>query len=255
MVENARSVVALTSSGRVLARRRRARRARRGLTVFIVLLVIGMLFAIGTFAAKMSSAGVANSGRFRQMVQTHYISDMGMQASLAELQRDPNGYRIMMRDLPPPGSLPGEFPCKETPDPDTAVGPLKPANPACVRIGYRAFETVARTTTSNVNLDIFESKGAAVNNLPGAPGSLGLGNVAGNFAAELSDLMVDAPPPGFPAEQASHMAFYRVTILATGQVLPTNAAGTPFAMGSDQFEFMVSQEDTRAQVVFGPVPK
>ena len=96
------------------------RRRRRGLTVFIVLLVVGMLFAVGTFAAKMAASGVASSGRFRQMTQTHYLSEMGMQASLAELQRDPNGYRIMLRDNPPPGSLPGEYPCKETPDPDKA---------------------------------------------------------------------------------------------------------------------------------------
>ena len=242
-----------SSRGRHLALRLRRTRARRGLTVFIVLLVLGMLFAIGTFAAKMASSGVANAGRFRQMVQTHYISDMGMQASLAELQRDPNGYRIMMRDMPPP-ALPAQIPCKETPDPDGG-GTLKPANPACVRIGYGAFQTVARTTTTNVGLDILEPKTSAINNLPGAPGSLGFGNVAGNFAAELTDLIVDAPPPGFPADQASHMAFYRVTILATGQILPTDADGTPYAMGSDQFEFMVSQEDTRAQVVFGPVPK
>jgi hypothetical protein len=243
----------VTSPGSL--RWRRSGKPRRGLTVFLVLLVIGMLFAVGTFAAKMASSGVANSGRFRQMVQTHYVSEMGMQASLAELQRDPNGYRIMLRDNPPPGGAAGEFPCKETPDPDGS-GALKPANPACVRVGYTGFQTVARAQTANPGLDILEPKGAQVNGLSGPPGSLGHGNFAGNFAAELTDLMVDAPPPGFPAEQLSHMAFYRLTILATGQVLPWNTAtNAPFAINSDQFEFMVSQEETRAQVVFGPVPR
>ncbi len=229
---------------------------RRGLTVFIVLLVVGMLFAVGTFAAKMAANGVASSGRFRQLTQTHYLSEMGMQASLAELQRDPNGYKYRLMNEPPPAA-PAQYPCKDTPDPDVG-GPLKPANPSCVRVGYRAFDTVAQNSTGDATLDLLEVKGATVNGLSGAPGSLGHGNLAGNFATELTELTVEAPPPGFPAEQASHMVFYRITVLATGQVLPCDPAVAgcqPYAIGSDQFEFAVSQEETRAQVVFGPVPQ
>lgn len=229
----------------------RPRGQRRGLTVFIVLLVIGMLFAVGTFAAKMTTTGVSNAGRYKQMQQTHYLSEMGMQATLSELQRDPNGYRIMLRDLPPP-TPPAEYPCKETP-----MGlSVPPASKQCVRIGYRAFEQVARTTTAQAGFNLLQPRSGKINELPAQPGALGLGNLTGNFAAELTDFAVDDPPPGFPQEQQSHMAFYRVTILATGQVLPADpVSGAPLAMGSGTYNFTVSQEETRAQVLFGPVPK
>jgi hypothetical protein len=224
---------------------------RRGLTVFIVLLVIGMLFAVGTFAAKMASTGVSNAGRYKQMQQTHYLSEMGIQATLSELQRDPNGYRIMLRDNPPPAP-PTEYPCKETP-----MGlSVPPASPQCVRVGYAAFQQVARGATSQAGFNLLEPRSGKINELPAQPGALGLGNLTGNFAAELTDFSVDDAPPGFPQEQASHMAFYRVTILATGQVLPADpVTGIPLAMGTGQYNFTVSQEETRAQVVFGPVPK
>jgi hypothetical protein len=227
------------------------RRPRRGLTVFIVLLVIGMLFAVGTFAAKMASSGVSNAGRFKQMQQTHYLSEMGVQATLSELQRDPNGYRIMMRDYPPP-ALPAELPCKETP----RIGSLPPANDGCVRVGYTAFEEVAQNMTGS-GVSLLEPTGALVTGLSGTPGSLGGANIRGNFAAELTDLILDDPPPGFPQEQASHMAFLRVTVMATGQVVPFRnpSTGTVLAPNSNQLEFMVSQEETRAQVLFGPVPR
>jgi hypothetical protein len=224
---------------------------RRGLTVFIVLLVIGMLFAVGTFAAKMTTTGVSNAGRYKQMQQTHYLSEMGIQATLSELQRDPNGYKILLRDAPaaPP---PGQYPCKETP-----LGLAVPAaSPQCVRVGYGVFQKVARDATGQGGFELLQERSGKINELPERPGALGLGNVMGNFGSELTDFSVDDAPPGFPQEQASHMAFYRVTILSTGQVLPADPiTGVPLPMGSGQFNYTVSQEETRAQVVFGPVPK
>lgn len=221
---------------------------RRGLTVFIVLMVIGMLFAVGTFAAKMASTGVRNSGRYKQMQQTHYLSEMGVQATLSELQRDPNGYAYLLESSLPP-TPPADYPCREVPY-GLAV---PPADDDCVRLGYRVYEEVAQTATGQP-VKLLEPRIGLINGLASTPGAFGLGNVTGNFAAELTDFHVGTAPPGFPQAQASHLKFFRVTVLATGQVLPIDpATGLPRAMGSDDFKFTVSQEETRAQVVFGPV--
>ncbi|WP_433935083.1 hypothetical protein AB3662_10600 [Sorangium cellulosum] len=66
---------------------RSLRRSReRGAAVFIVVLVITMLTAIGLFAAHAATLSTIASGHARRMTQTHYLAEYAMQLALAEVE-------------------------------------------------------------------------------------------------------------------------------------------------------------------------
>ncbi len=230
--------------------RRRFPRAggRRGLTVFIVLLVIGMLFAVGAFAARMSNVGVASAGRYKQMAQTHYLSESGVQSALVELGRNPQQRADQLRNEQVPSGV-GSYPCKSLP----IIGgvPSSPAKNGCIRLGYAWFEERARAETGAGALALLEPRGAPVGGLF-PPGSLGAGSVAGNYGVEVTDLGSAPNPPGWSNQRGGtgSLVFKTVSVLSTGQVLPTDAALTA---GNFALKYNVSQEETRALVVIGPI--
>jgi hypothetical protein len=219
------------------------------MTVFIVLLVLTMLFAVGAFAAKISQLGVANSGRYRQAAQTHEMAKMGVTNGLAELRRNPAFYvkELLRADLPDP---PKE--CTSVPK-GWDGGTAEAEKQNCIRLGYGAFEDVANKETGTTTLQLLERKGLIGGPDWSVPGSLGLSDTHGNFAVELSDLTEVKPPPGGGGGGGSHMKYYMVTVHAVGQVLPTNPDGSPTAPGVIGLKPLVSQEEMRAQVIIGPI--
>jgi hypothetical protein len=241
---------ALGASRRI--RRSAARPTRRGMTVLVVILVLGMLTAVGLFAARASQLGVSNSGRIRQASQTHYLSEMGVLTALSEFERDPVVYknRLNVAGAIAPGSTGGKVPCQLVPYlPGNAT--FKPSDERCIRVGLGTmgarggYSVLARRTTD---------AGGPV------PGVLGFGDLAGNYGAELSDLTeVPAPVAGYHVGSTitSDMRLYRVTVLSTGQVLPTDASGTPFDITVDAnrpvVTSLMSIEQSRAHLLVGPV--
>ncbi|XXX80000.1 hypothetical protein WMF30_14620 [Sorangium sp. So ce134] len=69
-----------------IARSRRRAHAR-GAAVFIVVLVITMLTAIGLFAAHAATLSTIASGHERRMTQTHYLTEYAMQLVIAEIEQ------------------------------------------------------------------------------------------------------------------------------------------------------------------------
>ncbi|XXT22519.1 hypothetical protein WME94_13270 [Sorangium sp. So ce429] len=67
--------------------RSRRRSRERGAAVFIVVLVITMLTAIGLFAAHAATLSTIASGHQRRMTQTHYLAEYAMQLALAEIEQ------------------------------------------------------------------------------------------------------------------------------------------------------------------------
>jgi hypothetical protein len=66
--------------------RSRRRSRERGAAVFIVVLVITMLTAIGLFAAHAATLSTIASGHERRMTQTHYLTEYAMQLAIAEIE-------------------------------------------------------------------------------------------------------------------------------------------------------------------------
>jgi hypothetical protein len=230
----------------------RSSRGRRGMTVLVVILVLGMLTAVGLFAARASQLGVSNSGRIRQASQTHYLSEMGVLTALSEFERDPVVYknRLNAAAAVPPTTNATKYPCQLVPYlPGNAS--FKPADQRCIRIGAgtmgaRGGYTVLAPRTSDTAGPV--------------PGVLGFGDIAGNYGAELGDLTeVPAPVAGYHVGSTitSDMRLYRVTVLSTGQVLPTDSTGTPYDVTNDAnrplITSLMSIEQARAHLLVGPV--
>jgi len=226
------------------------------MTVFVVLLILCMLGAIGVFAARASQLGVTTSGRYRQMVQTHYLAMGGMQGAIAEFGRDPNGYLVQMRNTPSPPTIDtvtGKYPCDDIPY-ITAVPTFKPASTVCLRLGYGAVEAAAQRTLPP-GFELFVKKGTSSG--VSVPGSFGMADIAGNFSVEFTDERpADVPPAGMPitGPGGTKLKYKSVTARAIGEVLPTNGAGAVRATTADDYKYTTSVETIRAEVLVGPVP-
>lgn len=254
-------ILRVRSSAR-LARARRSS-SRRGVTVFVVLMVISMLAAVGIFAARSAQLGVSNAGRYREMMQTHYIAEGGMQGAISEFSRDPNGYLIKLRNATAlSATASGAFPCSDIPYAAPSVSNFTPCSTLCLRLGLDAVESAAQRRSGNAAFTVYNGKGTdpTVGSLPG---SFGMGDVAGNFAVEFTDERpVEPPPAGMPIAGGTGVSlkFKSVSARAVGQVLPTNADGSGTlvditdAAEVDASKYMISVETIRAEIVVGPVP-
>ncbi|WP_437319490.1 hypothetical protein [Sorangium sp. So ce385] len=67
--------------------RSRRRAHERGAAVFIVVLVITMLTAIGLFAVNVATLSTIATGHERRMTQTHYLTEYAMQLVIAEIEQ------------------------------------------------------------------------------------------------------------------------------------------------------------------------
>jgi hypothetical protein len=234
-------------------RLRRRVRPRRGATVLIVILVLGMLTSVGLFAARAAQVGISNAGRIRQSTQTHFLSEMGVLTALSEFERDPVVYKNRLSNAAavPPTST-GKRACTSVPylNGITNSTTFKPADERCIRIGDDTIQARAQQTIPGLNVVTARSATGPT------PGGLGLGETVANFAAEVTDLTeVPVPVTGYSVGSTitTDMRLYRVTVLATGQILPTNSAGAPFALETEESRYLTSLEQTRAHLVIGPV--
>ncbi len=238
----------------------RRQRQRRGMTVFVVMLVIMMLSAVGIFAARSSQLGVSNSGRYRAMLQTHFIAEAGMQGAIAEFSRDPEGYLTMLHASPSPAVVSAtSYPCFDIPF-QPLYPTFTPASTLCLRLGYQAVEAAAdvggagKPSYDPLKFHLFRPAQVAGTGIR-APGSLGRGSVAGNFVVEFTDERpVETPPAGMAISRgpAATLRFVTVTARAMGQVVPAASDGTPFGINSPN-AYVSSVETIRAEVMVGPI--
>lgn len=220
------------------APRRRSRRHRRGITVYVVLLVIAMLSAVGIFASRSASLATAQSGYFRQMVQTHYVTELAVLSTIAAIESDTPGMIAEMEAHSDAVTGPDGFgaawrQCR-----------THTQNQRCYKFGRAGVET--RLGTS-----LLENRPTSTAPLD-EPGSLGRARVDASFIVEATDLAAVAAP--ISGERAVDMpvAFYNLTLSATGQVGPPTAT-TPDP--DDPFRSAaVSLETARVHVTVGPLP-
>lgn len=247
------AAISMPKAGRLVRTSRRARRqARRGMTVLIVMLVIMMLTAVGIFAARSSQLGVSNSGRYRSMLQTHFLAEAGMQGAIAEFSRDPEGYLTLLHASPSPTTADAvSYPCFDIP---FRPG-VTPASTLCLRLGYQAVQKAAVVGGAPAAFDLFRPAVVAGTGIR-APGSLGRGSVAGNFVVEFTDERpVETPPAGMAVSKgpAATLKFVTITARAMGQVVPADAAGDPLATPDSPNAYVSSVETIRAEVMVGPI--
>jgi hypothetical protein len=248
------STPSASSQFEALRGRWRGRRSRRGAALFIVVLVILSLTGVALFAARSASVDVAIAGRYKQAAQTHQVARLGMQTTVAELGRDPSTYMRAMKDKNLFGGTPKI--CKYEVTKDMANVFMDTGG--CYRFAYGGVESAiqksAFATTPNVQL---MQPGDWSSEMPS---SIGTADTRPNFAMEMTDKVeLSWPVPGFQGGQGTNMRFYTVTITGTGEIVP-RAANQPSNQWGDLTitptkAYMASLQETRAQVVVGPLPQ
>ncbi|MBI4704623.1 MAG: pilus assembly PilX N-terminal domain-containing protein [Deltaproteobacteria bacterium] len=209
------------------------RASERGAAVFVVVLVITLLSALGLFAVRSASEAMQASGYGRQMTQTHYVTDYGMVAAAGELggaRRE--AYARMM-----------------------VANTGKPAE--CQSLSTVTNATCFRATYADLQTQIQKSNPGATLLVPTtalAPGSLGPGWLEGDLLVELTDLGDASPPvPGMDlsSSEAVTVKYYNITVTATGQVRPRRLVPGQCDAASAG---AAGIESARAHPVVGPLP-
>jgi len=195
------------SSAHLQRLRRRSR--ERGAAVFIVIMVISLLTAIGIFAARSASLVDTAAGYERQMLQTEYVAQYGTLTTAAELgSGSAKAYVDQMST--------GEDDCR-------ATSKLPPPEAGAPVPCYKLFmsELAARVNQNSTGKvsKLFEP---AAEDDDGAtqPGSLGGTPLDGNFVVEMTDPgPVEKPIPGEAAGGSPRFLNYlKVTLSGYGQV-------------------------------------
>jgi hypothetical protein len=213
-----------------------ARASERGAAVFVVVLVITLLSALGLFAMRSATLTNLSAGYSRQMTQTHYMSEYAMSLITAELGGSARqNYADEMWS--------GNHSAK-------CVGGTTLKNPTCFPVFYTDIES--RVQGYNSANDLLEAAGGG-SPTSITPGSLGPAPLEGDFRAELADIHEAVPPiAGMDLTGSSASPrYYSITMTVTSQVRPQTAATRQECNAAARAAAGV--EAARAHVVVGPL--
>jgi hypothetical protein len=176
-----------------------SRTGERGAAMFIVLLVVMILSAIGTFALSNARFEVQSSGFLRQRSVSMETTAFGAAAAMAEISSAPAAYLNRMKAAGTTGEV-----CKAN------AGLATSPAPPCFRLYLLDIENRTGTTTSR----LYQPAAS------GNPGSLGLDRITGGFTVELTEpLDVIRPVPGAPIDGSPGTPkFLDITLSSTGVV-------------------------------------
>jgi hypothetical protein len=206
------------------------RRAReRGAAVFVVVMAITLLTAVGLFAAHSATLVDQASGHARLARQTQYIAEYGTLTATAELSTAAAPAYIKK--------------IEEGADRCHANDGLShvPTRPACHKLDLHDLNlrTVLLTNTSLIE--------ATASN--GTPGSFGANaNTSGDFVVELTDIGdLNQPIAGTDiGDSAKSLKYRKVVASTTGQVRSSAAACV------DSITTTVGRQAMRARLLIGP---
>jgi hypothetical protein len=215
------------------ARARVGRSDERGATMFIVLMVLMILSAIGTFALSTARYEVRTSGYRRQRAQAQLAANYGGFA--AQMSMDPSKAAWFVQQLTASGE-----PCQM----NLGAGP-------CYHIYATDVERIAGLSASSEK--VFVVPGTTSGQ---AEGSFGLDALNGGFRVELTepaDLM--RPVAGWSAGgDQSTVKFVDLTVTSMGVVFPDGIDGaSPNGIVDANERAGASYANVRGHVVLGPL--
>jgi hypothetical protein len=210
------------------------RASQRGAAVFVVVLVITLLSALGLFALRSATLTNLSAGYSRQMTQTHYMTEYSLTLMAGELG---GPARQNYADEMWSGRHSGE-----------CTGGASLNNSTCFPVYYPDLENRIKSYNS-ANRLLVPTTGTTYNP---TPGSLGPSPLEGDLRIELADLH-EAMPPIEGMDLTGHSAsprYFSVTVSATGQVRPQTADPTQCTAAAWA---AAGLESSRAHLVFGPL--
>jgi hypothetical protein len=212
-----------------------ARRGERGAAVFIVVMVLTLLTAVGLFAVRSASLADLAAGYDREGAQAGLIAEYAITASAAYLANDPStvfiGYTASIDRAPQPcqsNALPGTFP---------APAP----RPGCYRLDLSELQTSFGKMSN-------ETVFAPANKASSAVGSTSSLNAAETTSATFVVEVTDAAKTGVPSDgDPSQVSMVLMTLTAISQVRPAAACAASLsapAAGQQVMRAMVATKST-----------
>jgi hypothetical protein len=218
----------MTADGSMWPVRRRAGRpSERGASVFIVVMVLTLLTAMGIFAVRTTSMADVAAGYDREASQAQYLAQYGTLAAAAELgSGTASAYVEKMRS--------GET-CRANYGVDLTLTPI----PLCYKLFMSELGARTMADSSNGILD---------------PASLtpASNTLVGDFVVE----MTDPGPAGSPIAgtdvggTGTSFRYTKVSLTTTAQVRPFDGSAACTQAGAAS----AGQQTVRAHVVIGPLP-
>lgn len=205
-----------------LQRRLLQRRNERGATVFVVVLVLGMLTGIGMFAAQAASIATSTTGAARVSTQSRYFAEASMNAVMAKLSRDLGSH---VNALSKQNSR-------------VCLGQAAdPYYPQCSQFGRAYIE-------NELGVKLYQ----AYDSQSGAHGTMGrIPNADVDMLVEMNDLFkIDRPIAGFDYVSAgtANVNFMSVMLHGMGRVRQAPPNGTARTLSNTTF---------RAELIVGPL--
>ncbi|HET7543007.1 MAG TPA: PilX N-terminal domain-containing pilus assembly protein [Polyangiaceae bacterium] len=212
-----------------------ARRGERGAAVFVVMMVLTLLTAIGLFAVRSASLADLAAGYDREGAQATLVAEYAITASAAYLANDPStvfiGYKASIDRAPQPcqsNALPGPYP-----------GPSP--RPGCYRLDLSELQTSFGKMSN-------ETVFAPPNKVGSPAGSSSSLNAAETTSATFVVEVTDAAQTGVPAQgDDSKVSTVLMTLTAISQVRPAAACAASLsapAAGQQVMRAMVSTKST-----------
>jgi hypothetical protein len=211
-----------------------SRTPERGAAIFIVVMVIALLTAVGLFAARAASLTETAAGFDRQSLQALALAEYAGRAATMQLGAAPSGYLKFIQDQTEPEKKDKCEVNQRITNP-SLLGPGI-TRPPCYNIYFHEIlNAVSNGPLGVTNLLVPQSltdPGSLGPVLPPSTGSTGSPNsiVDGVFKVELTDgYQESTTPPGM--ESGGKYRPYRVTLTAFSQirslaVLPTGGTET-----------------------------
>ena len=217
-----------------LRARIRSHARERGAAVFVVVMVLTSLTALGVFAIRASSMAGRAAGYERQNTQNHYVGEYGLLTAVTELSSSRRSAYVQKMAS---GS-----------NTETCTANQGRTGVPCYPIYAN---DVQKSVSGNFsNRLLFEQ--ATPNSTPVVPGSSGPAGLDGDFVVELTN----PGPVGMPVAgtdvggTGSKFRYLQLTLTSVGQVRP---AGDPTAC-APSVTAVAGNETGRAFVVIGPLP-
>lgn len=221
---------------------KRAKATERGAAVFIVVLAITLLTAVGMFAAHSATMVDQASGYARLARQTQHLSELGTVVAAAELgsgTAEPYVRQMAAR----------------TDECRSNAGRLTEGDvqPPCYKLFYSQLNA---RTMALANESLIEPTDDTVAGSLGYTIS-GVSGVVGDFVVELTD----PGPTGAPVAgtdlggTGTSFRHLKVTATSIAQLRPPGVSCTDDEDEANAIAVLTSQQSMRAHLVIGPIPQ